>query len=131
LCIAIGWAEEVASYSIPAGDVWSDGLTLDDEGYDGVAVAPPDGPDSNRTRRWSRGLGTLTDGLYGLDNFRISLGARKGEHTATQCLGGSVNSIHYSGVRVQNKQRYRFYNELSICYAVGAHTAASLPLDHR
>lgn len=72
------WNEEVASYSIPAGDVWSDGLTLDDEGYDGVAVAPPDGPDSNRTRRWSRGLGTLTDGLYGLDNFRISLGARKG-----------------------------------------------------
>lgn len=65
--------ENVVSYSIPVGDAWSevDGLTisLDDRTYDGVKKSES---------TWNGGLGALTDGHYGLDNFKMDLGNGKG-----------------------------------------------------
>ena len=51
------------------GDTWSDVLTVDDLSYDGF----------KETNVWTNGLGMLTDGQYGLDNFKMDLGARKGK----------------------------------------------------
>lgn len=62
------WIEHIVSYSIPVGNTWSDALTVDDLFYDGL----------KETNLWTNGLGMLTDGHYGLDNFKMDLGARKG-----------------------------------------------------
>jgi len=60
--------EHIISYSIPAGSTWSDVLAVDDSFYDGL----------KETNVWTNGLGMLTDGHYGLDNFKMDIGARKG-----------------------------------------------------
>ena len=54
------------------GDAWSETLILDDRTYDGLK-------ESGMT--WIGGLGLLTDGHYGSDNFKMELGARKGTRT--------------------------------------------------
>ncbi len=67
------------SYSIPVGDTWSGTLILDDLTYDGFKE-PNEGIGESSTgiSQWRGGLGMLTDGHYGLDNFKMDLGARKG-----------------------------------------------------
>ena len=60
--------DNILSYSIPVGSAWSDVFTVDDLSYDGL----------KETNVWANGLGMLTDGQYGLDNFKMDLGARKG-----------------------------------------------------
>jgi len=71
-------AGNLVSYSIPVGDAWSEALSLDDYTYDGLK-------ESGLT--WIGGLGLLTDGHYGSDNFKMDLGTHKGILTTFILLG--------------------------------------------
>ena len=79
----------IVSYSIPVGDTWSGTLILDDLTYDGFKE-----PNEAGISRWRGGLGMLTDGHYGQDNFKMDLGARKGTiHQHLSLLGRLVVGV--------------------------------------
>ncbi|XP_039286233.1 discoidin domain-containing receptor 2-like [Nilaparvata lugens] len=62
------YLEGVVSYNIPAEQSWEPGIELGDVTYDGERIGSS----------LSGGLGRLTDGLYGGDNFKLDIGLGKG-----------------------------------------------------
>lgn len=76
-CVVV--AGGVVSYDIPEGSEPDHGLT--DSSYDGRRTE--DG-------RLVGGLGRLTDGEYGADNFRLDTAYGKG----MLCLKSSLNMLH-------------------------------------